>query len=81
MKNKLYIINSKKGEIKKQVVLIGLLLISIILLIIVVSALTDDERAGLQNELNSLQENLTDSGYSWLVNYSVNYINKIGGIK
>ena len=58
--------NGKRG--KTSLLLIVIILISIIILIIVVSALIDDERASLQNELNSLQENLSDSGYSWLVN-------------
>ena len=58
---------------RTSLLLIGIILISIILLIIVVSALTDDERISLQFELNSLSGNLTDSGYGWLINQSINY--------
>ncbi len=41
--------------------------------VIFVSALTDDERAGLQSELDNLTEQVNNAGYNWLINYSVNY--------
>lgn len=51
MKNKK---SDKKGEIRKQVLLIATILISIIGLIVIVSALTTEEQNALQNELNKL---------------------------
>src|SRR4030042_5139379 len=66
---------NKKGGNKRgsKLMLIGIGLILLAGLIVIVSALTDADKARLQNELNSLEANLTNSGFDWLVNYSIDY--------
>ena len=66
MKNKKRFVNEKRG----RNLIISFAIISLIvlfLLIFLVSALTPQE------ELSQLESELVDSGYSWLVNYSVDY--------
>jgi len=55
---------------RNKFLLIGIFLIAIFSFTILIHALTSDEQAVLQNELESLESNLTNSGYSWLMNYS-----------
>jgi len=61
------------SQINKRILLIGLSLILIISLAIIISALTDDERASLQSELDSLENELSNNGYNWLINQSIDY--------
>jgi hypothetical protein len=53
--------------------ILGIVLISLIGLIALAVADTTPSREDLQNELNNLSANLSNSGYDWLINYSVNY--------
>ena len=62
-----------RKEMSKNLLLIGILLISLIGFIFLAAALTDDEKIALQNELSELESGLTNNGYDWLINYSVNY--------
>ena len=62
MKNKeMKLINGKL-----LLVIVGLIFLAS--LIFIVSALTSDERASLQGELDNLTAELSNQGYSWLVN-------------
>ena len=75
-------INKKNKKIvgkstSRKLLLIGIILISIISLIFLVSALTDDKRASLQYELNSLTANLSNSEYGFLVNCLLELNNKV----
>jgi hypothetical protein len=65
MKNKL----NMAGRHKLILISFGLALL--ISLAVIVSALTDNEKASLQQELSSLENNLSSQGCSWLINYSV----------
>lgn len=58
-----------------RILIISIIAFALLLGIILISALTTDERIALQNELNILEGNLSDSGYNWLMNYTN------GGIK
>ena len=60
-KNKL----NKRGN--RKLMLVGVGLIVLIGFIFIVSALTPEE------ELSQLENDLVDSGYEWLINYSVEY--------
>jgi hypothetical protein len=68
MKTKL----TKKG-VNKKLLVIGILLVSLIGFIFIVSALSDNEISNLQQELSSLEQNLTNSGYGWLIDYNISY--------
>ncbi len=70
--------NNKK--IGSMLTLIGIILILIIGLIFLAGALTSEEQAPLQNELNSLSDDLVNSGYSWLANYSSDEVLNSGRI-
>ncbi|MDP3026575.1 MAG: hypothetical protein Q8N63_02615, partial [Nanoarchaeota archaeon] len=70
-------INGKR-EVKRETksrgwIIRAVALLFLFSLIFLVSALTDDERADLESELNSLTAELNSQGYSWLTNYSINY--------
>jgi len=80
MKRESKIINlaNKNRRNKVFMVLIGLIVFTG--LVFLVSALTNagnfaknEERSALQNELNSLTSELNTQGYSWLVDFPVNY--------
>jgi len=65
-----------KKEMKKRgskLMLIGILGIFLISLIYLVIADTTPSKEDLQNELTSLENNLTSSGYNWLVDYNITY--------
>lgn len=64
---------NKKGAVRNKILIAIALIISLVSITFLVMALTDDEKATLQNELASLEQNLSDSGYSWLINQSVDY--------
>ena len=74
MKNKyLNLWDGKKKAALNRFLLIGILLISLVSLAFIVSALTTEEQAVLQVELDNLTSQLTSNGYGWLVNYSIDY--------
>ena len=56
---------------KNNLIIIGILATGILLFsfVFIVSALSSEE----QEELSQLEENLTEEGYSWLINYSIDY--------
>ena len=61
--------NKKQGNHKLAIILaVALILIS---LIAIISALTGEDKSVLQGELNNLTSELDSSGYSWLVNYTI----------
>lgn len=62
----------KKNKIKfeRKLLLISIALTFAVLFLFAVEALTDN-KANLQAELDSLTSQLSDSGYSWLANYSL----------
>ncbi|MEK6936107.1 MAG: hypothetical protein AABW67_04920 [Nanoarchaeota archaeon] len=69
-----YKLNKKEINVKLKLVLaIALISIIAISLITLAVALTDEDRASLQSELDNLSSQLSDSGYSWLTDYSINY--------
>jgi len=70
----------KNNWMRNKFLLIGILGILLISSVVIISALTSDEQTVLQNELESLESNLTNSGYSWLVNYSTGLIINAGEI-
>jgi len=66
-------INKRGRKEIKKLLLIGIALLSVISLIsfiFLVSALTDDDKSALQDELDNLAQSLNDNGYSWLVDYN-----------
>ena len=62
--------SNKYKKIGGRLILAGALLFTL-MGFVVVSALIDDERANLQAELNSLENELNNNGYSWLVDYTL----------
>ncbi|MDP2925066.1 MAG: LamG-like jellyroll fold domain-containing protein, partial [Nanoarchaeota archaeon] len=64
-----HIINKKKKRSKAFIIGILLFLLLIVLAVRVYSQSSED----LQSELNLLESELSNQGYSWLVNYSVDY--------
>ena len=70
-------INKKNKKIvgkstSRKLLLIGIILISIISFVFLISALTSDERQSLNDELDNLTAELSNQGYSWLVNNNLN---------
>ena len=66
MKNKL-----NKNKLVSNALVVGAVLLMVILSVVLISALTDNEKAGLQAELDNLTSYLNDNNYAWLVNYSL----------
>lgn len=63
----------KDNNAVRKIIISGVVLLGILSLVILVSALTDNEKASLQSELNNLTFELNNSDYSWLVNYNLTY--------
>ncbi len=60
---------SKRGMSRAGILVIGIcLLIVLIGLVVMVKAV--DNQTALQQELNSLESNLSSQGYSWLIDYN-----------
>ncbi len=67
--------NKKEVKIRGKFLLIGISLVLLFGFIFIVSALTDNEKQALQNELNTFAFSLSDAGYGWLVSHSLNQLN------
>jgi hypothetical protein len=83
MKNKREMrkMKKRKNNFNQKLMLIGIVGLSLILItsfIFIVSALSDNEKSALQNELSQLESNLTSQGYSWLID---NQLNVDGGVQ
>lgn len=67
--------NKKRAEKKNEkrgigkIAIIGIFAFALLFGIILISALTTEEQNALLNELNSLENELSDNNYGWLVNY------------
>ena len=64
----------KKGFEKEvnKVLLIGIILITL-LLVNIQGVVGESDNETLQQKLDNLTQYLTEQGYSWLINYSINY--------
>ena len=70
MKDKTKKKNRKQKRKVNKLMLIGIGLILLVGLIVIVSALSDDEKATLHDELNNLTQYLNDNNHGWLVYHS-----------
>ncbi|MEK6936019.1 MAG: hypothetical protein AABW67_04465 [Nanoarchaeota archaeon] len=67
---------NKKELIKKKIIRnlagVGLVLIVLMSLVFLVSALTSEDRASLQSELDNLTAELNTQGYLWIIEHNLN---------
>ena len=54
-------------------IILTLTFILLIGVMVFVSALSDDNKTALQDELSQLESNLTSQGYGWLIDYNITY--------
>ncbi|MEK6936024.1 MAG: hypothetical protein AABW67_04490 [Nanoarchaeota archaeon] len=62
----------KNNNVVRKIIISGVVLLVVLSFIILVSALTSEDRASLQGELDNLTSQLSDSRYSWLTNNNLN---------
>ena len=70
----------KNNNAVRKIIISGVVLLVVLSFIILVSALTFDERAVLESELDNLNAELNNQGYSWLINHNNHNLNFGGNI-